>query len=177
MIEAPEPEAAVLQFLSFQMGGLACAVDLAHVREIVRYEHVTRVPRVASCVRGVINLRGSVVPVIDLAVGFGLREGAVTSETCLLMVDLMVGGERSVMGVVAESVSQVLELRGDELEPVPAFGTPIPAAALVGLARSEGGFTLVLDVQRLMAEGTFLNARAAGERAVFGTPISMEKTA
>ena len=99
-------EAAVQQLLSFEMGGLHCAVELAHVREIVRYEPVTRVPRVPTCVRGVVNLRGSVLPVIDLAVGFGMPQAPVTAQTCLLVVEAAIGGDRAAVGLVADSVPQ-----------------------------------------------------------------------
>ena len=159
-MQSPAPEAAVRQLLSFQMGGLACAVDLAQVREIVRYELVTRVPRVAACVKGVINLRGSVVPVIDLAVAFGLPESPVTAETCLLMVEMAVGSERAVVGLLAASVNQVLEVGAEDLEPAPPFGTPIPASSLLGLARSPAGIALVLDVHRLIGEGVAMEKTA-----------------
>jgi purine-binding chemotaxis protein CheW len=169
-MEKPTADAATRQFLSFQVGGVDCAADLSHVREIVRYEEATRVPRVPSSVRGVVNLRGSVVPVIDLAVGFGMAATDVTPQACLLVVEMAVGGERAVVGLLADAVSQVLELRADELEPVPSFGTPLPPAFLLGMARTDGGFALLLDLARLVGEGALLDGTAAGRSAPAPAP-------
>jgi purine-binding chemotaxis protein CheW len=161
MSQEARTEAPVLQFLSFLVGGEDCAIDLAYVREIVRHEAATRVPRVPACVRGVVNLRGSVVPVIDLAVGLGRPAARVTSQTCLLVVEMPIGGERSVVGLMVDAVSQVLELRPEDVEPPPSFGTAVPAAFLVGVARSQDAFVLLLDLEHLLGEGALLDGTAA----------------
>ena len=149
-------DAASRQCLSFLMGREEYAVDLTRVREIIRYEGATRVPRVPACVRGVVNLRGSVVPVIDLAIGLGMAGSAVTPQACLVIVEVAVGGETSVLGLLAEAVNQVLDLRAEDIEPPPSFGTRVPAAYLLGMAKSDGGFVLLLDLERLLGEGALL---------------------
>jgi purine-binding chemotaxis protein CheW len=161
MTETRAAETAVRRFLTFRVGGESCAVDLAHIREIVRFESATRVPRVPDCVRGVVNLRGNIVPVIDLAAGLGLAETRVTSLTCLLVVEMPVAGEASVFGVLAGAVDQVLELGPDDVEPPPPFGTPVPAAQLAGMARSKDGFVFLLDLDRLLGDGGLLQGTAA----------------
>ena len=167
----PEPaEAGTRSFLSFLVGGVECALDLVDVREIVRYERATRVPRVPAAVRGVVNLRGTVLPVIDLAVGFGMPAAPVTPETCLLVVEVAFAGEHSAVGLLADAVSQVMDLHAEDVEPAPAFGTPVPAAYLLGMARSSGGFSLVLDLRRLVGEGALLDGAAPTGRAALAAP-------
>ena len=104
------------------------------VREILEYDTVTRVPRTPGFVRGVINLRGRVVPVVDLAVRFGLPPSPVTNRSCVVIVEVELDGEAVVMGLVADAVSQVVELLAGEIEPPPAFGT----RADVGLPERPG---------------------------------------
>lgn len=160
----PTPDAAGWQCLTFLLDGQEFAIDLLRVREIVPYEGATRVPRVQPCVLGVVNLRGNVVPVIDLAVGLGMPATEVTPRTCLMIIEAAVGGENSVLGLVAAAVNHVLDLRADDVEPPPSFGTRVPAAFLVGIARSEGGFVSVLDLDRILAEGILLHGTPGSGR-------------
>src|SRR5690349_17283477 len=113
------------QYLSFTLAGSDYAVGILQVKEILQYEGVTRVPSVPPSIRGVINLRGAVVPVLDLAVKFGLPATPVTKRTCVLIVEAAVEGERMVMGVMADAVREVLELGPEEVEPPPSFGTKV----------------------------------------------------
>jgi purine-binding chemotaxis protein CheW len=144
--------ASAVQYLSFQVGAEEYAVELLRVREIVRYETVTRVPGAAACVRGVLNLRGNVVPAIDLALGLGLPEAPLTPQTCILIVEAAVDGEAALMGVIVEAVSRVFDLKEEEVEPPPSFGTRVPVDFLKGMARAENGFVLLCDLDRLLGE-------------------------
>jgi purine-binding chemotaxis protein CheW len=114
-------------------------------------------------VRGVVNLRGSVLPVIDVAIGLGIPEARATAQRCLLVVEAAMGGERAVVGLLADAVDHVLELLPDQIEPPPPFGTAVPAALLLGVARLATGFVLLLDLDRLLAEGLFRDERRAAE--------------
>jgi purine-binding chemotaxis protein CheW len=154
------------QFLSFHVAGEDCAIDLALVREIVRFESATRVPRVPHCVRGVVNLRGSVVPVIDLAAGLGRPAAPVTPQTCLLVVEMPLGGESAVLGLVVDSVLQVLEAGAEDVEPPPSFGTAVPPSSLLGVARSADGLALLLDLEHLLGSGALLGPLAASAAAL-----------
>ena len=160
-MSAKPSETGTRQFLSFLVGGVPCAVDLTYVREIVRYEPPTRVPRAAAAVRGVVNLRGTVVPVVDLAIGCGIAAAPVSALTCLLVVEMAIGGEAAVVGLLVDAVSEVLELSTDALEPVPAFGTPLPASCLLGLVPAQEAFAFLLDLERLVGDGVLLHAPAA----------------
>jgi purine-binding chemotaxis protein CheW len=106
---------------------------------------------VPPSVRGVINLRGSVVPVIDLALKFGLPETGVTKRTCVLIVEVELEGERTVMGVMADQVREVLELGPEEIEPPPPFGTRVRVEFLKGMGKVGKGFALLLDLDRVLS--------------------------
>lgn len=139
------------QFLSFTLAGSDYAVGILQVREILQYEGLTRVPSVPGSVRGVINLRGAVVPVIDLAVKLGLPGTRITSHSCILIVEASVGGAPTVVGVMADAVKEVLELGPEEIEPPPAFGTLVRLDFLVGMGKVGKGFVLLLDVDRVVS--------------------------
>src|SRR5512142_3007816 len=130
------------QYLSFTLGENDYAVGILQVKEILQYDTVTRVPSVPPSIRGVINLRGSVVPVVDLAVKFGLAPMPVTKRTCVLIVEATMGGERMVMGVLADSVKEVLELGAADIQPPPTFGTQVKVEFITGMAKEGKGFVL-----------------------------------
>jgi purine-binding chemotaxis protein CheW len=144
-------EVSESQFLSFQVADEEYAVGILRVREIIEYGTITRVPTTPPWVRGVFNLRGGVVPVIDLAVKFGLPRAEVTSRTCIVIVETHLGGETTLMGLVADAVSQVMELRPDEIEAPPGFGTRVRVEYLQGMAKAGRKFVLLLDIDRVLS--------------------------
>lgn len=133
------------------------------VREILEYEQVTRVPRTPAYIRGVINLRGRVVPVMDLAVRFGLPRASVTSRSCVVIVEVTAGGEPAVMGLMVDAVHQVMELSPSDIETPPSFGTRADIQYLRGLGRAGKRFLLLLDIERLFADGEDQAAAMAAE--------------
>ncbi len=139
------------QYLSFDLAGSSYAVPILRVREILQIEAVTRIPSVPVSIRGVINLRGSVVPVVDLARKLGLRETPVTRRTCILIVETGAGPDEAVVGILADSVSEVVELSPSDVEPVPSFGTGVRAGDLLGMGKLGKGFVLLLDLDRALA--------------------------
>jgi purine-binding chemotaxis protein CheW len=144
-------DAALSQYLSFFIGGEEYAVGILRVKEIIEYDVVTRVPAMPPCVRGVINLRGRVVPVVDLALTFGLPESPVTRRTCIVVVERAVDGDAVVMGIIADAVSQVLDLRAEDIEPPPAFGTRARTELLDGMGKSGRKFVMLLNLDRALA--------------------------
>jgi purine-binding chemotaxis protein CheW len=148
---ATQESEARRQYLSFTLVGGDYAVDVLHVKEILQYESVTRVPSVPASIRGVINLRGSVVPVIDLAVKFGLAPMPVTARTCVIIVEAQLAEERAVMGVLADSVREVLELGPADVEKPPTFGTAVKVEFITGMAKVGKGFVLLLDLDRVIS--------------------------
>ena len=139
------------QYLGFFIADEEYAVGILKVKEILQFEAITRVPGTPPTIRGVTNVRGSVVPVIDLAVRFGLPELGVTSRTCIVIVEVNLEGEKTVMGVMADAVSQVIDLAADDIQPPPAFGTRVHMEYLLGMGRSGKKFILILDIDRILS--------------------------
>jgi purine-binding chemotaxis protein CheW len=139
------------QYLSFSLRGTEYAVGILKVKEILQYEPTTRVPSTPRSVRGVINLRGQVVPVVDLAAKFGLGETDPSRLTCILIVETLLDGTPSVVGVMADSVQEVIELGPDDVEATPAFGTQVKVDFLVGVGKIGKRFVLILDLDRVIS--------------------------
>jgi purine-binding chemotaxis protein CheW len=146
------------QHLTFLIAEEEYAVGILRVREIIQFETITRVPKTPRWIRGVINLRGSIVPVVDLAVKFGLSETRVTNATCIVITEVEIAGEQTVMGLLADAVSQVIELGADQIEPPPAFGATVRADYLLGMGRVGKKLVLMLDVDKVLAADELLAA-------------------
>ena len=158
MAHAQDQETTSAQYLCFRLAGEECAIGILRVREILEYDAVTKVPAMPPWVRGVMNLRGGVVPVIDLTVKFGLPESPVTRRTCIVIVEVAFDGEPAVMGIVVDAVSQVLELSPADIEPPPPFGTSVRADYLLGLGTFGDRFVLLLDIDRVLSAAELLKA-------------------
>lgn len=139
------------QFLTFSVAEEEYGISVLTVREILEYDTVTRVPRTPAFIRGVINLRGRVVPVVDLAVRFGLPASPVTNRSCVVIVEVQVQGEPVVMGLIADAVNQVIELGPEDIEPPPSFGTRVDVAYLKGMGRADKRFVLLLEIDRVLS--------------------------
>jgi purine-binding chemotaxis protein CheW len=144
------------QYLTFFVGGEEYAVNILKVKEIIEYDTVTAVPNTSAWIRGVTNLRGNVVPVIDLAVKFGLPASQVSKLSCIVITEVLCEGERVTMGVIADSVSQVLDFSANEIEAPPAFGTRVRIEFLLGMGRIGKKFCLVLDIDKVLSADEIL---------------------
>ncbi|MCE9670206.1 chemotaxis protein CheW [Myxococcus stipitatus] len=148
-------------YLSFMLAGEEYGVGILRVREIIEHRPITRVPGMPAAVQGVINLRGSVVPVVDLAVKFGLPPRPITRWTCFVIVEVSLDGKQTAMGLLTDSVSEVLELGPDDIESPPAFGTRVRLDFLLGMGRHESKFIMLLDLDRLLSVSELLSLVAA----------------
>lgn len=149
---ATEREAAeVRQYLSFVLRGGDYAVPIMKVREILQHDVLTPVPGTPPSIRGVLNLRGSVVPVVDLGLKLGHGETGVTRWTCILVVEGVVGGAVRPTGLIADSVREVMDLPAEDVVPPPAFGTGLAMDWLIGMGRLGKGFVLLLDIDGVIA--------------------------
>jgi purine-binding chemotaxis protein CheW len=168
------PETDLAQYLTFLIAGEEYAVGILRVKEIIEHEEMTRLPGAPRCIRGVINLRGAVVPVVDLAVRFGLAPLEITRRTCFVIVELANAGERLVVGLMADVVSSVIDLPPGEIEAVPAFGTVARAEHLKGLGKVGNKFTLILDLDRLLSDGDLfaLGAEVAASETAFAANVA-----
>ena len=147
MVAPPEP----LQYLTFVLGGEAFAIGILAIKEIIEYGHLTEVPMMPTSVRGVINLRGAVVPVMDLQARFGRPASAVTKRTCIVIVETGDAEDGQVIGVVVDAVNEVLELPASGIEPPPSFGAAIRRDFVCGMAKVRGKFVIVLDVANVLS--------------------------
>lgn len=139
------------QYLTFLLAGEEYAISILEVKEIIEYDTVTAVPKTPKWIRGVINLRGSVVPVVDLAVKFGLEQKPVTKTTCIVIVETQHEDQNTTMGVIADAVSQVMDIAAGEIQDVPAFGTRITVDYLQGMAQLGKKFVLLLDIDKVLS--------------------------
>lgn len=144
------------QVLTFHIGGDTYAIDILRVREIVEYQTVTRVPTAPVWIRGVVNLRGNVVPVLDLAVKLGLPGAPVGRRTCIVLVEVELQGEEAVLGIVADAVDQVVDLTPADVEPPPSFGARVHPDYLLGMAKLDSRLALLLDIDRILTSDELL---------------------
>jgi chemotaxis signal transduction protein len=138
------------QYLTFFLVNEECAISILKVREIIEYDTITTVPKMEPWVRGVINLRGSVVPVVDLATKFGMEQKPVGKTTCIVIVEARFEDQQTTVGLIVDAVSQVMELAHDDIQPVPDFGTSVKMDYLIGMAQSGRKFALLLDVDQVL---------------------------
>jgi len=147
---------STVQYLTFMTAREEYAIGIVKVSEIVEYEDVTTVPNTPIWIRGVTNLRGKVVPVVDLAVKFGLPASGISKFSCIIITEVMFQGEKLTMGVLADSVSQVIELSADEIEQAPPFGTRVKTEYLLGMGALGKKFCLILDIDKVLSADEFL---------------------
>ncbi len=139
------------QYLTFVLGGEMFAIEILNIREIIQYGSLTTVPMMPAFIRGVINLRGAVVPVVDLSVRFGRTPVEVTRRTCIVIVEIDNAGERQDIGVVVDSVSEVLEIPAAQIEPPPAFGAKIRTDFIQGMGKVRDKFVIILSVRNVLS--------------------------
>jgi len=146
-VSLEEPE----QYLTFTLDGESFATEIIQVREVLEFSHVTKVPRTPDYMCGVINLRGSVVPVVDLRLKFGMEETEPTVNTCMVIVEVEIDNQSTVLGALADSVQEVIGLRRDQLEPAPRLGTRVNNEFVRAMGKHEDKFVIILDMKRVFS--------------------------
>ena len=147
-----EAQAAMNQYLTFTLAGEQYAVAVGKVKEVLEYTSVTKVPRTLEFMRGVINLRGSVVPVIDLRLKFDLGETEKTIDTSIIVMEVEIGGETVVLGTLADSVQEVIGMDDAQIEPAPSIGTSIKTDFIQGIGKQDERFVMILDIDEVFSE-------------------------
>jgi purine-binding chemotaxis protein CheW len=147
----PAQAVQVRQYLTFTLGSEVFAIGILAIKEIIEYSTLTTVPMMPTYVRGVINLRGAVVPVLDLSVRFGKAPSPVTKKTCIVIIEIAAAGERQDVGVVVDAVDSVLDIPPDQIEPPPAFGARIGTDFIEGMGKVNGRFVILLEVNSVLA--------------------------
>jgi len=147
LAQASEPQ----QYLTFMLRGEVFAIGILHIKEIIEYGQLTTVPMMPTFIRGVINLRGAVVPVVDLASRFGGKPSEVTRRSCIVILELQAEEETQVIGVVVDAVNEVLEIADADIEPPPSFGARIRADFIAGMGKVAERFVILLNADRVLS--------------------------
>jgi purine-binding chemotaxis protein CheW len=141
----------VRQYLTFKLGDEIFALDVEKVREVLDYTTITRIPRTPEFMRGVINLRGSVVPVVDLRLAFGLTRTEKTVNTCIVVAEVAMDGETVVLGALADSVEEVIDLEPESIQPGPKLGASVNTDFILGMGKRDAQFLMILDIDKVFS--------------------------
>lgn len=150
------------QYLTFTLDGEFYAVAVHSVKEVLEYTEVTKVPRTVDYMKGVINLRGSVVPVIDLRTKFGMPEAEKTIATSIIVIEVTVGADRAVLGMIADSVQEVINLDPQDIQPPPRVGTAVDTDFIQGIGKHDERFIIVLAIDRVFSDTDISEVSNAG---------------
>ena len=146
-----ETTSATSQYLTFRLGDEIFALEIFKVREVLEYRSVTAVPRTPPFMKGVINLRGSVVPVVDLHTKFGTGSTEKTADTCIIIAEVDFDGETMQLGALADSVEEVFDMDSGQIEPPPRMGTHLDVDFIRGMGKKGEEFVIILDVDRVFS--------------------------
>jgi purine-binding chemotaxis protein CheW len=149
------------QYLTFRLDKELFAVDIAKVREVLEFTTVTKVPRTSKFMRGVINLRGNVVPVVDMRLKLGLPQTERTVDTCIVITEVVVDGERVILGALVDSVQEVLDLDSGHISAPPQIGKCIDNSAIYGMGKRGDEFVIILDIDKVFPSGDLKEMAAA----------------
>ena len=139
------------QYLTFMLGGEMYAIGILNIKEIIEYGQVTEVPMMPAFIRGIINLRGRVVPVVNLLARFGKPSSETTKRSCIVIIETGTEDERQDIGVLVDSVSEVLDIPASEIEPAPSFGAKIRSDFISGMGKVDGKFVVMLSVDKVLS--------------------------
>jgi len=160
---AIEAKTQASQYLTFVLDNDVFALEIAKVREVLEFTAITKVPRTPDFMRGVINLRGSVVPVVDLRIKFGMGKTENTINTCVVITEVEVDGESIVLGALADSVQEVIDLSPEQIEPPPKIGSRLRTDFIKGMGKRDDEFLIVLDIDRVFSADEVAITQEAAE--------------
>ena len=158
--------ATATQYLTFRLAEEVYALDITKVREVLDFTTVTKVPRTPDFMRGVINLRGSVVPVVDLRLKFGMSMTEKTVNTCVIITEVTVDGDTTVLGVLADAVQEVLDLLPEDISAPPKIGTKLRTEFITGMGKQDERFLILLDIDKVFSVEELSLVQAAETAAV-----------
>lgn len=162
------------QYLTFSLGKEDFALEIARVREVLDYTNITKVPRMPEFLRGVINLRGNVVPVTDLRLKLGMSATERTVNTCIVIVEIDIDGELMHMGVLTDSVREVLDLNPDQIKPPPRLGTKLNTEFIRGMGKRDDRLLIILDIDKVLSSDELAEVQSAGNGPASGSEEQAE---
>ena len=151
------------QFLAFMLEQEVFAFDISKVREVLEFDTVTKVPQTPEMMKGVINLRGSVVPVIDMRVKFGMSSTEKTVNTVIIIIEIDLDGESTMIGALVDSVKEVMDLDTDHIEPPPSIGTQLNTEFIRGMGKQDDQFIIILDIEKIFSSEELETLQQAAE--------------
>ncbi len=160
---AKQTTALAGKYLTFKLVEEEYGLEILKVREIIGMMAITRVPRTPDFVRGVINLRGKVIPVIDLRKKFGMEATVDTEETCIIVVDVARAAEKLQIGILVDSVSEVLDIKAEDIEDAPSFGSDLDTEFIMGMAKAKGSVKILLNIEKVLSHNELEALKAGGE--------------
>jgi len=169
--------AAIQTFLSFQMDEEVFAINVSKVLNILEMKHITKVPKTPRFLKGVINLRGTVLPVVDLRIKFGLPEKETTVDTSIIVLNIEKDGETLLLGTLVDAVREVLELKMDEIAPSPSIGTKYNSGYLQGMWRVDEDFIMILDIDKVFSAEEIIDFKDQISEAKSAEPTTAESKA
>ncbi len=140
------------KYLTFRLGDEEYGIGILKVKEIIGMMPITPIPQTPPYVKGVINLRGKVIPVIDLRLRFGMEEAEYTDRTCIIVVEVSLAAEAVIMGIVVDAVSEVAQIKAEEIEDTPSFGTTLDTSYILGMAKTDDSVKILLDIDKILSE-------------------------
>lgn len=152
------------KYLTFRLAAEEYGLEILKVREIIGLMNITQVPRTPDYIRGVINLRGKVIPVLDLRNKFGMGVTEDTEETCIIVVEVNLEGESVMMGTVVDAVSEVLDIQKDEIADAPAFGTDVDTKFILGIGKVKDEVKILLDIDEVLTAADLTTLQSAGDK-------------
>lgn len=160
----------VTSYLSFRIGTEIFAANVKNVLNILEMTKITKVPKAPQYMKGVINLRGNVLPVIDSRIKFGIEQTEFTNNTCIIVLELHTGSDPIVVGTIVDSVKEVLEIEDEEILAPPSIGNNYKTDYLKGMARSDEGFIMILDAEKVFATDEIVNLQTLTNEMKQKTP-------
>ncbi|MBA4395429.1 MAG: chemotaxis protein CheW [Desulfobacca sp.] len=165
------------QYLTFKLDEEVFALDIRKVREVLEYTSVTKVPQTPAFMRGVINLRGGVVPVVDMRLKFGMKQTENTVNTCIIISEITIDDEITVLGALADSVQEVIELEPSQIEPAPRMGTRLKTEYIRGMGKRDGEFIIILDINKVFSSEEMDSFQGGGRPMIPVQDSPMEQRA
>lgn len=151
------------QFLAFKLEDEVFAFDISKVREVLEFDKVTKVPQTPDMMKGVINLRGSVVPVVDMRIKFGMGETNKTVNTVIIIIEIDLDEESTMIGALVDSVREVMDLDSEHIEPPPSIGTRLNTNFIKGMGKQDGQFIIILNIEKIFSSDELKMVVEAGE--------------
>ncbi len=152
------------KYLTFRLGAEEYGLEILKVREIIGLMDITKIPRAPNFVRGVINLRGKIIPVVDTRIKFSMAAIDNTEETCIIVVEVKRSGESVEMGMLVDAVSEVLDISGADIEDAPEFGSEVDAKFILGMAKAKGSVKILLDIDKVLTQKELAAVTATAEK-------------